>query len=219
MIKKIIISYMNEIKKIVEEIIKYLEKNIKINEEKMILDLIKKNRLDKKSLNNLKPNLPPKYKSLMSGFSSISSKKIIPLKKSILDSYSKLNWKTDNGEYYEKNSNIGKDYFNGNMNAELIGPNHGFFKSNKLKLGIFLLEENIFYRDHKHAAPELYLILTSGTNWRFGDKKWVEMESGSIIYNEPFKPHAIKVGKIPFISIWCWPYNVDQKCLIVDNLK
>ena len=37
----------------------------------------------------------------------------------------------------------------------------------------------------------------------------------SIIYNEPYYPHGMKVGEIPFISIWCWPFNVDQKCEVV----
>ena len=66
-----------------------------------------------------------------------------------------------------------------------------------------------------HAAPELYLNLTDGTKWRFGKKKWLDMQSGSIIYNEPYNPHGMKVGGIPFISIWCWPFNVDQKCEVV----
>ena len=60
------------------------------------------------------------------------------------------------------------NYLNGNMHAELIGPNDGFFKSDELKLGIFLLEQNIFYKDHKHAAPEIYLNLTNGIKWRIG---------------------------------------------------
>ena len=206
---------MHKIKKIIEEIIKYLEENIKTNEEKCICNSIKKSILNKKTVNDFIPNIPPKNKSLINGLSSISSNKMIPLKNAILDGYTKLYWKIDNGEYYNKNSNIGKNYLNGNMNAELIGPNDGYFKSEELKLGIFLLEQNIFYKDHMHAAPELYLNLTDGTKWRFGKKKWLEMQSGSIIYNEPYNPHGMKVGGIPFISIWCWPFNVDQKCEVV----
>ena len=206
---------MYSIKKIIYEIIKYLEKNVSTDPEKEILNLIKGCNLDEKTLNNLKPNLPPKHEALLQGLSSINSKKIIPLKKSILNAYTKLNWKTDSGEYYEKDSDIGKDYFNGNMNSELIGPKDGFFKSDELKLGIFLLEKSIFYRDHKHLAPELYLNLTNSSKWRFGDYKWMNKSSGSIIYNAPFKSHAIKVGKTPFLSIWCWPYDIDQKCIVI----
>ena len=209
---------MHEIKKIINEIIKYLEKNIKTTEEKFVVNSIKKCVLDKKILNNVTPNLPPKHKSLINGLLSISSKKIIPLKNSILEGYAKLKWKTDDGEYYEQTSSVGRDYLNGNMNAELIGPNDGYFKSDELKLGIFLLEQKIFYKDHKHAAPELYLNLTNGTKWRFKEKTWVEKKSGSIIYNSPYNPHGMKVGKVPFVSIWCWPHNLSQKCIVIDSI-
>ena len=75
---------MHEIKKIINEIIKYLEKNIKTTEEKFVVNSIKKCVLDKKILNNVTPNLPPKHKSLINGLLSISSKKIIPLKWRVL---------------------------------------------------------------------------------------------------------------------------------------
>ena len=160
---------MHEITKIIDEIIKYLEENISTTEEKFVVNSIK-NVFLIKTLNNIKPNSPPKHKSLLKGLLSISSKKIIPLKKFYIRRLRQIVLKTDDGEYYEKNSNIGRNYLNGNMNAELIGPNDGFFKSDELKLGIFLLEQNIFYKDHKHAAPELYLNLTSGIKWRIGKK-------------------------------------------------
>ena len=40
--------------------------------------------------------------------------------------------------------------------------------------------------------------------------KWVEKKSGSIIYNSPYNPHGMKVGKVPFVSIWCWPHNLIE---------
>ena len=208
---------MHDIKNIIDEIIIYLEKNVKTTEEQFVVNSIKKCAIGKKTLNNITPNLPPKHKPLINGLLSISSKKIIPLKKSILKGYNKLYWKTDDGEYYEKNSSVGRNYLNGNMNTELIGPNDGFFKSDKLKLGIFFLEQKIFYKDHKHPAPELYLNLTDGTKWRFGEKKWLKKKPGSIIYNSPNNPHGMKVGEIPFVSIWCWPKNHSQKCIVINN--
>ena len=103
------------------------------------------------------------------------------------------------------------------MNTELIGPVNGHFKSKELKLGLFLLEPKIFYKDHKHEAPELYINLTSGTKWRFNDSDWKSKSAGSIIYNEPYKVHAMKVGKKPFLSVWCWPKNSSKKCTLVPK--
>ena len=48
------------------------------------------------------------------------------------------------------------------------------------------------------------------------EKKWIEKKSGSIIYNPSYKPHGMKVGKIPLVSIWCWPHNLDQKCKVIN---
>ena len=110
------------------------------------------------------------------------------------------------------------------MNTELIGPRFGHFKSEELRLGLFLLEPNIFYKDHKHEAPELYINLTNGTEWRFGNSGWQFQEPGSIIYNEPFREHAMRVNENPFLSIWCWPKNSSSECILVprsdwSNLK
>ena len=128
-----------------------------------------------------------------------------------------LNWRIDNGLFYNKNSKIGYDYLNGNMHTEIIGPINGFFKFNDFRLGLFLLEPNILYKDHRHEAPELYINLTENTSWRFNFKEWIKMDSGSIIYNEPFKIHGMKVNEIPFLSVWCWPYNSSKKCEIVTS--
>ena len=57
------------------------------------------------------------------------------------------------------------------------------FQSNELRLGLFLLEANIFYKDHQHQAPELYINLTDNTLWRFGNSNWERKNAGSIIYN------------------------------------
>ena len=81
----------------------------------------------------------------------------------------------------------------------------------------FFLEKNILYKDHKHAAPELYLNLTGGTKWRFDNIDWEEKPSGSIVYNQPFKTHGMKVGRVPFLSIWCWPCNSNEKCILVKR--
>ena len=42
--------------------------------------------------------------------------------------------------------------------------------------------------------------------------------NGSIIYNEPFKVHGMKVSDVPFLSIWCWPNNSSKKCEIVTSI-
>ena len=46
--------------------------------------------------------------------------------------------------------------------VELVGPN-GHFKSDEVRLGLFLLGPQVEYPDHWHTAHELYIPLTTGT--------------------------------------------------------
>jgi len=162
-------------------------------------------------------NNPPKKNALLKALDTINSPSLISIKETINLSLESLRWNIDNGLYYDKDCDIGNDYLCGNMNTELIGPVNGHFKSKELKLGLFLLEPKIFYKDHKHEAPELYINLTSGTKWRFNNSDWKSKSAGSIIYNEPYKVHAMKVGKEPFLSVWCWPKNSSKKCTLVPK--
>ncbi len=208
---------MNLTKNIIFEIIAFLEKNITTSTGFEILTLLKDVSLSKVNFMNTKPNFPPKDRALRSALSSINCKELYGIRDSISAALTSLKWNIDDGEFYDKNSQIGEDYLLGNMNTELIGPRNGIFQSNELRLGLFLLEENIFYKDHKHKAPELYVNLTEGTKWRFEDLKWQDNNPGTIIYNEPFKVHAMKVGAHPFLSVWCWPKDSTEKCILVPK--
>lgn len=208
---------MKKIKKIIIEIINFLDQNLSIIEEKKIADLIRETQLDQIVRNQKKPKKIHFQKSFQNALLSIRLKNLIPVKEAIDDASNDLIWTVDNGDFYNQNMGIGTGYLNGNMNTELIGPKKGIFKSKELRLGLFFLERNILYKDHQHAAPELYLNLTEGTKWRFDNMDWEEKPSGSIVYNQPFKTHAMKVGRVPFLSIWCWPYNSNEKCILVKK--
>ena len=208
---------METIKNLICEIIKYLENNQLNKGDKEITNYLKNIPLESKNFNELDSNNPPKKNALLKALETINNPSLISIKETINFSLESLRWNIDNGLYYDKDCDIGNDYLCGNMNTELIGPVNGHFKSKELKLGLFLLEPKIFYKDHKHEAPELYINLTSGTKWRFNDSDWKSKSAGSIIYNEPYKVHAMKVGKQPFLSVWCWPKNSSKKCTLVPK--
>ena len=208
---------METIKNLIFEIIKYLEKNQLNKGDKEISKYLKNIPLESKNFNELDSNNPPKKIALLKALDTINNPSLFSIKETINLSLESLRWNIDNGLYYDKDCDIGNDYLCGNMNTELIGPVNGHFKSKELKLGLFLLEPKIFYKDHKHEAPELYINLTSGTKWRFNDSDWKSKPAGSIIYNEPYRVHAMKVGKEPFLSVWCWPENSSKKCILVPK--
>ena len=201
-------------KNLVIEIINFLDKNLKIGSQRDLFNMIKNISLEKKNYVNQNLNKPPKLLALENALESIKYKPLLPIKKSIFLALSELKWNIDNGSFYKKNEEIGDDYLNGNMNSELIGPKNGLFRSDDFRLGLFLLEPDIFYKDHMHEAPELYVNLTNKIFWRFNFSNWIEKKSGDIIFNKPFEVHAMKVNEIPFLSIWCWPKNSSKKCKI-----
>ena len=205
------------IKKLVIEIINFFEQNVTHAHERSVVEQLKSVALRHENFVSLKVKKIPKERALKNALSTISDSSLKNIRECIYKAYSEIQWNIDSGLFYEKDSGIGQQYLNGNMHTEFIGPENGAFKSDELRLGLFLLEPNIFYQDHKHEAPELYLNLTNCTEWRFEGMPWQEKDSGSIIYNEPFRVHAMKTNKLPFLSVWCWPNNSKKKCIVVPR--
>ena len=208
---------MKVIKELILEIVNYMNINSELGPEKKIISKLKDVSLSAKN-DIFRQNIPfPKMEALRLALDSIKESSLMPIKNCIIDSMSELNWKIDDGQFYDIKSGIGNSYLNGNMHTELIGPKTGNFKFGELRLGLFLLESDTFYPDHKHEAPELYLNLTTSTKWRFDGRDWNVLQPGSIVYNEPYRIHAIHVQKIPFLSVWCWPHKSSKQCIVVPR--
>ncbi len=123
-----------------------------------------------------------------------------------------LHWVTYNGYPPEQ---IGESFTNGHCFATLIGEGCGL-DAMDFDLGLFLIAPNILYRDHQHAAPELYAPLTGPHGWRFqpGDAlAWKPAHEP--IWNPPYQPHATKVGDVPFLCIFGWTENVNAIATVV----
>lgn len=61
---------------------------------------------------------------------------------------------------------IGGYYADNHTMASIIGSDGQIFAED-FDLGLFGFAANTLYRDHKHAAPELYAPLTGPNGWRF----------------------------------------------------
>lgn len=82
-------------------------------------------------------------------------------------------------------------------------------------LGLFLIAPEVLYRDHHHAAPELYAPLTGPHGWRFAVKaKFEEKPAHVPVWNEPWQVHATLTGKRPFLCIFAWTRDVSQPAKI-----
>ena len=128
-----------------------------------------------------------------------------------------IQWNRDLGQFYEKDADVGDSYRNRNMNCILIGPQNGFFHSDKLIMGLFFLQPYTFYRDHDHEASEMYFNLTGPNGFRFDVNGWSDYPADSIVWNTPWLPHATRVYDVPLLTVFAWVENVDCLCRVVHT--
>jgi hypothetical protein len=82
--------------------------------------------------------------------------------------------------------------------------------------GLFVIGPDRFYRDHNHAAPELYAPLTGPHGFRFASGEalaWLPADQP--VWNEPFRQHAIKTGPLPFLCIYAWTSDNREPARII----
>jgi hypothetical protein len=110
---------------------------------------------------------------------------------------------------------IGPDFAQGHAFASLIGGGAPFAATD-FDLGLLVIAPHVLYRDHHHAAPELYLPLTGPHGWRFGPgTPLVILPAGRPVWNDPFAPHLTKVGPVPFLSLFAWTRDVDAPASVI----
>jgi hypothetical protein len=82
------------------------------------------------------------------------------------------------------------------------------------ELGVFLIAPRTLYRDHAHAAPELYAPLTGPHRWRFApDAPFTE--GSDPVWNPPHRPHAILAGDVPFLCLYGWTRDISELAYMV----
>ena len=162
------------------------------------------------------PLLPEERSGLLDqAIACITDPNLRPVAEQIIRARNRLTWRVDDGLYYPEEANVGRAYLDGNMHTELIGPNGCVFRDNDFSLGLFMLAPKTFYRDHDHAAPELYYNLTGPCGWRFNKGKWQDFAAGSLVWNPEGQVHAMRTYDQSFLSIFSWTSKVDSLCRVV----
>ena len=131
-----------------------------------------------------------------------------------------LDWRADIGgddSYYEKGSDVGLSFREGNLVCSLVGPANSFVFSEDLFLSLFFLKSRTLYRDHVHQASEMYFNLSGPCGFRLGDQDWVDYAGDSVIWNPPLAPHATRVYEAPFLSAVSWVSDLDSVCRVVHR--
>lgn len=119
-------------------------------------------------------------------------------------------------DYYPR-SEIGEAFAGGHAFASLIGE-RGSIMGADYDLGLFLIEPGVLYRDHRHAAPELYAPLTGPDGWRFAPLEPLSWKPAhQPIWNEAHQHHAIRVGNVPFLCIFGWTSDVNEIATVIRS--
>lgn len=110
---------------------------------------------------------------------------------------------------------IGEAFATGHAFASLIGGGAPI-AAEDFDLGLFLIAPHVLYRDHNHAAPELYAPLTGPHGWRFGPgEPLVVKPAHQPVWNDPFRPHCTKVGAVPFLCLFGWTRDVNEPARVL----
>lgn len=117
-----------------------------------------------------------------------------------------LNWVTY--DLYPR-EDIGPRFPEAHAFASLIGgdaPVH----ADDFELGLFMIMPGTLYRDHHHAAPEIYLPLTGPHGWRFGtDQIFHDKPAHEPVWNPAWTVHATLVKQVPFLCLFGWTRDVN----------
>ena len=137
-----------------------------------------------------------------------------PLAKAIAEARPFLSWVAYDA--YPRDE-IGERFADNHAFASIIGEGCAL-EAKDFDLGLFLIAPNLFYRDHHHAAPELYAPLTGPHGWRFkpGDPL-IWKEAHEPIWNPAWQPHATMTGATPFLAIFCWTKDVASPAKVIPT--
>ena len=130
-----------------------------------------------------------------------------PLARAIAAAAPHLGWVTYDGYPSDR---IGADFATGHAYALILGKDAPFAATD-FDMGLFLIAPHTLYRDHHHAAPELYAPLTGPHGWRFGPGRPLLLKPAHApVWNPAFQPHLTKVGAVPFLCLFVWTRDVTE---------
>jgi hypothetical protein len=99
--------------------------------------------------------------------------------------------------------------------AKIVGSDSPF-PAEDFDAGVFLMIPHTLYRDHKHAAHELYAPITGPHGWRFGtDAPFHTKPAHTPVWNPPYQPHMTKVGSVPFLCMFVWTKDVSEPATVI----
>ncbi|MGI1663745.1 dimethylsulfonioproprionate lyase family protein [Palleronia sp. KMU-117] len=111
---------------------------------------------------------------------------------------------------------IGPHFPKAHAFCSILGEDGAAIRVEGMDFGLFLVAPHVLYRDHAHAAPELYAPLTGPHGWRFApDAPLVLRPAHRPVWNVPHAAHLIKVGPVPFLCLFAWTADIASPAYVL----
>lgn len=128
------------------------------------------------------------------------------LAESIASAAPNFRW-SQNASYTE--SNCARSFLEGYAYAGLSGPDAELTWAVP-RTGIMLMGPDVRYPGHNHAAREIYLLLTPGTEWRLDNGDWFQPNAGDLIFHDRWQMHEMRTSKHPMLAVAAWIEDGDR---------
>jgi hypothetical protein len=111
---------------------------------------------------------------------------------------------------------IGPEFSAAHVFCTIAGEDDAAIRVEGGDFGLFLVAPHVLYRDHAHAAPELYAPLTGPHGWRFVPGAPLIVKPAHVpVWNAPHRPHLFKVGPVPFLCFFAWTGELDTPAYVL----
>ena len=103
--------------------------------------------------------------------------------------------------------------------VELVGPD-GLTVTDELRFGLYLQAPATVYARHRHAAEELYFVVSGTADWQKDDAPFAPHEPGTLIHHVPWQDHATTTHGEPLLAMWAWigDLNPQSYRMAVENV-
>ena len=101
--------------------------------------------------------------------------------------------------------------------AEVVGPD-GLFSSQIVRFGLYFQSADTVYPDHRHAAEELYFVVSGTAQWRKGGVAFAAKAPGTLIHHRSLQTHATTTLAQPLLAMWAWAGDISPDSYEVSGV-
>ena len=100
--------------------------------------------------------------------------------------------------------------------AEIIGPD-GMMAHERIRFGVLYQGAALRYPEHRHAAEELYFIVSGQALWSIDKGAPLAQEAGCFVHHRAWQWHAMQTSAAPMLALWGWAGQIGYESYGLDE--